>query len=542
MKHTTLFKYAVALLILLATNAQLQALNRCDSLLHIAIEASIEKDYLHSLELLYEAQDIAKQKNGYEQQFWVLTNIGINYAEMMDYGTALNNLSAAYKLAVDKLDGRHELSVLNNIAGVYMLDKKYDKALEQFKIIYKKSLNSNDSTFMGGCAMNIANASMRLNDLEQTEEYIETAEQMLEGNTLGTMELQVLKANLLRKKDKFAESYEIALRLINTARAEKNRALETAALIILAHTMYDLKDYHASVKYANEALQYNIGIEERKNLYNTLSQAFFHLKKYEKGFAYKDSVVQMTDSIWHTQEERQFENANIQIELLKRENEIEEYRLRTRNSHILLISGIFAAAILAWALINQMAKNRQEKQISQLQIEREKQQQQLLKNQLEEQRTKALLEEERYKHEIEIRDKKLMSKAMIVANRNDIVANIIDTLSHTKFIKESSDINLKQAISQLQHTLDDKGAWEDFATYFEQRNEAFIAALRDKHPELNANEIRFLSLVYTNLSTKEIAALLNITPEYCKKKRQQLARKMGFENSKTLFSYLSTIA
>lgn len=541
MKSKLYIKYIFTGIVLLVANTAIRASEQCDSLLQTAIKASMEKNYRQSLEILYQAQETANQKGTDEQRFWILTNIGINYAELMDYSTALDNLSAAYKLACNSLDERHKLSVSSNIAGVYMLDKKYDKALEQFKIIYKTTQKSNDSLFLGGCAMNIANASMRLDDLEQAKQYIDVAEQMFVGDTINTMELQILKANFFRKRGQFKESYEIALHLINTARSLQNKRFETEGLILLAYTMYDLREYHATIRYADEALQNNISIEERKNLYNTLSQANFELRRYKQSFAYKDSVIQMSDSIWNTHEERQFENANIQIELLKRENEIEEYRLRTRTSYIILGLGLFAGLILAWALVNQIIKNRQEKQISQLEIEREKQQQKLLQNQLEEQRTQALFEEERYKHEIEIRDKELMSKAMIVANRNDIIANIIETLSNTKSIKESNDSNLKHTISQLQHTLDENTAWEDFTTYFEQRNDAFIGALRERHPELNANEIRFLSLVYINLSTKEIASLLNITPEYCKKKRQQIARKMGFENSKALFAYLSTL-
>ena len=216
--------------------------------------------------------------------------------------------------------------------------------------------------------------------------------------------------------------------------------------------------------------------------------------------------------------------------------------MRTHTSYIILSLGILASFILVWALINQIIKNRQEKEISQLNIEREKQQHQLLENQLKEQRTQALMEEERYKHEIELRDKELMSKAMIVANRNDIVTNIVEELSKSQYFKETNNTALKQTVSQLQRAIDNNEAWQDFSTYFEQRNDAFIAALRDKHPKLKANEIRFLSLIYINLSTKEIASLLNITPEYCKKKRQQLAKKMGFENTKSLFTYLSTLA
>ena len=78
-------------------------------------------------------------------------------------------------------------------------------------------------------------------------------------------------------------------------------------------------------------------------------------------------------------------------------------------------------------------------------------------------------------------------------------------------------------------------------THFEQTNQRFIVALREKHPSLTANEVRFLSFIYINLNTKEISSLLNITPEYCKKKKQQISQKMGLTSTSLLYSYLFSL-
>ena len=518
-----------------------RATQQCDSLLQQAIEASIERDYRLSMEMLSKAMEIATEKNQYEQQFWILSNIGINYAEMSNYSKALESLSEAYKIAINNLNERHELSILNNIAGVYMLDKQYGKAIEQYETVYRLAAKS-DSVFVGGCALNIANAWMCMDNMENTAQYLEIAEEMFINHPLEMLNLNILKASYLCKCKRYNEAYEMAMHLITEARKSKQYSIEPAALLIITQTMFDTDNYHSTIRYANEALQHTISIEERINLYDVLAQSYQQTHNFNKALAYKDSIIILSDSIWNEQEQRQFEYASIQIELLQRENEIEGYRTRTRNSYIILSLGFFTALVLAWALANQFIKNRQQKEISQLQIEKEKQRQQLLQNQLDEHQAQSLLEKERFKHEIEMRDKELMSKAMVVANRNDTIAGIINTLSHTRSIKESNDTELKRTITQLQRSLDETEAWQDFSTYFEHRNDTFIAALTEKHPELNANEVRFLSLVYLNFSTKEIASLLNITAEYCKKKKLQLARKMGFENSKSLYSYLNTLA
>ena len=315
------------ILLSLTITISAQNIEVCDSLLQQAIKASDEKDYFHSLELLSKAKEIAEQKNAYEQQFWIYTNIGINYAELTDYRTSLDHFSKAYQIATQRLDKRFELSVINNIAGVYILDKKFDKALEQSLLAYKSALDSGDSLFVGGCAMNIANISLSLNKLDKTAEYISIAEKMFVNTPNDSLELQIIKANYLCKMGKHEEAYQKALQILNEAIETEQSAIETAALLVLTQTMLDIKDYNSAIRYSQQALKQAITIEERKNIYDTLAEAYYRTHRYHQAFAYKDSALQVTDSIRNIQEEQHFENANTQIELLRRENELEEYRL-----------------------------------------------------------------------------------------------------------------------------------------------------------------------------------------------------------------------
>lgn len=532
----------IALFFILCTASPISAADeKCDSLIHLAINAALEKDYKSSQELLSQAKQEAIEKDSPEQLFWVLTNTGINYAELLNYSDALDNFFEAYKIAVNKLNKRHEMSILNNIAGLYLTDNKFDKAIEYYTTVYETVKDSPDSLFIGGCAMNIASASINIDNLKQAEYYLQTAEKMLENYPADLLRLQTLKTNLLLKKGLYKQAYTAALKNKETIEQADNKALKIGALIDLIHSCIALDNYPATIQYSLEALKENVNLEERKTLYKCLSDAYFETAMYKDALGYKDSIIQTIDSIWKIQGKKQFENSHIQFELYKQEKELEEYKTRARNRNYLLGLSILLVIILIWALINQIIKHRQQKKIVELELEQEKKNQQLLQNELLEQQTKSLLEEERFRHEIEIKDKELMSKAMVMANRNDLIYKIINTLSNSKAIKESNDSTLKESIRQLRRTLDENEEWKNFTTYFEQRNETFITALKGKYPELNANEIRFLSLIYINLNTKEIALLLNITPEYCKKKKQQLARKLGLDNTKTIYSFLNSL-
>lgn len=539
---TRRYTFIIILSFLLHIFPASHAEDHCDSLIQIAIKASIEKDHQLSLNLLQEARTIATKENSPEDLFWVLTNIGINYAELLNYSDALDAFLEAYKIALDHLDKRHEMSILNNIAGVYMLDHKYDKAIEYYTLVYNTVKDSSDSLFIGGCAMNIANASIRCNNLQLSEQYTNIAEKFLTNHPEELTQLNALKAGIFLKKGDNHKALETALTSYNQAHKLQDPLLQSYAELALANVYSATGNYKALIETVEHCLRKKeINLEERRDLFDILSEAYAETGFYDKALAAKDSLIATIDTLYNIQGKKQFENSRIQFELFRREKEIEEYRIKGRNSLIFFALSVVIAIILTWALINQIIKSKQQKRIIGLELEHEKQNQQLLQNQLDEQQARRLLEEERYRHEIELKDKELMSKAMIMANRNDLIYKIIDTISETESIKKSNDTSLKESIKQLLKMLNDNEEWKHFSTYFEQRNDTFINALKEQYPELSAQDIRFLSLVYLNLSTKEIALLLNITPEYCKKKKQLIAKKMGLENSKALYSFLSRL-
>ena len=64
------------------------------------------------------------------------------------------------------------------------------------------------------------------------------------------------------------------------------------------------------------------------------------------------------------------------------------------------------------------------------------------------------------------------------------------------------------------------------------------ASLTTKHPDLTTTDIRYLSYVYMNLDTKEIATLLHITPVACRKRKERIEKRLEFPHDMTLNTYL----
>jgi DNA-binding CsgD family transcriptional regulator len=69
--------------------------------------------------------------------------------------------------------------------------------------------------------------------------------------------------------------------------------------------------------------------------------------------------------------------------------------------------------------------------------------------------------------------------------------------------------------------------WHKFKLHFEQVHPNFFQELLDKHPNLTTNEVRLCAYFHLQLSTKEIAALLNINPQSVLTAKMRLNKKMN---------------
>jgi len=63
----------------------------------------------------------------------------------------------------------------------------------------------------------------------------------------------------------------------------------------------------------------------------------------------------------------------------------------------------------------------------------------------------------------------------------------------------------------------------------ESSNRHFQLQLKSRHPRLTSYDMRLCTYLKSNLSTKEISVLLNITPDSVKKAKHRLRKKLSME-------------
>lgn len=82
---------------------------------------------------------------------------------------------------------------------------------------------------------------------------------------------------------------------------------------------------------------------------------------------------------------------------------------------------------------------------------------------------------------------------------------------------------------------------DTFQLYVNQNNDLFYTALHDKYPNLTPNEIRLTALIRLDLSSKEIASILNISSKSVEMNRYRLRKKMQLSGSINLSDFIRSI-
>jgi tetratricopeptide (TPR) repeat protein len=85
--------------------------------------------------------------------------------------------------------------------------------------------------------------------------------------------------------------------------------------------------------------------------------------------------------------------------------------------------------------------------------------------------------------------------------------------------EEISDKLKKYTIVTEQH-------WNEFRHLFEKVQKGFFDTLKRKFPDLTQSEIRLLALIKLNLSKREMAEMLGVSPDSIKKTRQRIRKKI----------------
>lgn len=149
----------------------------------------------------------------------------------------------------------------------------------------------------------------------------------------------------------------------------------------------------------------------------------------------------------------------------------------------------------------------------------------------------------RYREEIAGKDRELVTSLIRIAQKNEIVSYVRKNLSVIRTtLPGPMQLKVNAMLVKIdEHQRLQQFNWEEFKFHFEKVHQGFFTRLKGKYPILTAKDQRLCAYIHLGLSTKELAGLINITPESAEIGRIRLRKKLGITRTQNLNAFLQTI-
>lgn len=171
----------------------------------------------------------------------------------------------------------------------------------------------------------------------------------------------------------------------------------------------------------------------------------------------------------------------------------------------------------------------------------EMEQEQLLKEKaLENEKNLVQIKNQSLKNEVKLKSKQLANTAMALVKKNETLQDLKKELGANK--KEFGNVfAYKKLVKRIDGSIGHDDEWEIFEYNFNQVHEEFFKELKGMHPTLTQKDLKICAYIKMNLTTKEIAPLMNISVRGVETHRYRLKKKLDLDNDKSLTDYLMNI-
>jgi len=138
------------------------------------------------------------------------------------------------------------------------------------------------------------------------------------------------------------------------------------------------------------------------------------------------------------------------------------------------------------------------------------------------------------------KDKELANSTLQMIQKNKLLNRLKLGLDKMNVeIKDDLIRNQNQSlIRRINREIEDKNQWRVFEEHFEAVHQEFLKRLREQYSDLTPRERKLAAYLRLNISTKEIALLMNISVRGVEVARYRLRRKMKLDREVNLLDFI----
>lgn len=530
---------------------------------------AVHDNHVRALEDYHAALQLYRDLEDREGEARVLNNYGILYQDQSDYSRALDYFFRSLSIREQLEQQGPELRTLISIGSVYEKREEYDEAVSFYRKSLELSRQANDTLQVAIAATQAGKAYNASGDTENALKMykvaLRAAENMNSDHARSTILLNM--SGIYQSREAYDRAIEVNKQEIEQARLSGSPFLEAQGLENLAGIYRDMGEHEQAFRYYTqslnmyERLQMGEGaLRLRIKLLGTLlddgdfkkaaemgSTALVQAKaqnsldrqddilellvslsrqrgEYQVAMSYQQELLAVQDTLFNRDKARQISEMQTRYDTKQKEQEIALLE-KEREQEALLRNALLAGLVLV-GIIGFLIFHRQRLKIKKNRTELENKE----------------LKEEKLERDLDHRNQQLTTHTLHLVQKNK---SMKDLKKHINEIREDQNGSLMSDLHKLENMVDysfnlDED-WKQFEIYFEQLHNGFFDELKERYPDLTSHELRLSALVKLNLSIKEIATIMGITPDSVKTARYRLRKKLDIETGDNLTEFMMQV-
>lgn len=150
------------------------------------------------------------------------------------------------------------------------------------------------------------------------------------------------------------------------------------------------------------------------------------------------------------------------------------------------------------------------------------------------------LRNESLQSQINFKNRELANTTLHLIHKNRILNSIKYQLTslNDNSMAQGKRSEIEGLIGKINKELRNEKFHKLFDAYFDDVHQDFLTRLKEKHDDLSPKELRLCAYLKMNLTTKEIAPLMNISVRGVEIGRYRLRKKLGLDREENLITYL----
>lgn len=460
--------------------------------------------------------------------------LGSIHIELGNYEIAVLETLKALRFFEEKMDTIRQADALMQLGKIESARKHYQSAITYGQKAYTIYDSFNDVQYKAFAANDIGTYYLALKYPEKSIPYFNEALQLarkieskaIEAHALTNLGKSNLHLNKIREAKSFLEKGLVIYKTLDY------KSEISSALNKLAELEIENQNYKGALRYLNESISIAEVIRAKRILsdaYFLRSTAYEKMTLFQLGLKDFQHFNSINDSLFNSTKSQQIEELRTIYDTEKKEQQIAqqeteinllEEQEKVSNLQKIALGGGLGLSLLTLGFGFYGFRQRTKR------------------NKLEKEKINTQLQLK--EAELAFKKKELTTHAMHLAKKNEVLEDIKQKAAALK-TSENGGSAYQQLIQTINFDQQDDKNWENFTQYFEQVHKDFSKIVQTKYPDITKSELRLMALIKMNLSSKEIASILNISADGVKKARQRLRKKMNLIPEDSLESTVMSI-